>query len=61
VNEVARHRFILKRGPGSSCGNGTYEIIVDFVEQPIIEKILTHQGLNPHPPSRRRARDAGQD
>jgi hypothetical protein len=29
--------------------------------RPVIEKILTHLGLDPQPPPRGRAREAGQD
>ena len=32
-----------------------------ILEQPVIEKILTHLGLDPQPPPRGRAREAGQD
>jgi hypothetical protein len=31
------------------------------VSRPVIEKILTHLGLDPQPPPRGRARETGQD
>jgi len=36
-------------------------IIAAILERPVIEKILTHLGLDPQPPPRGRAREAGQD
>jgi len=43
------------------CGGGELKIIVAILERPVIEKILTHLGLDPQPPPRGRAREAGQD
>ena len=42
-------------------GAGELKIIAAILERPVIEKILTHLGLNPQPPPRGRAREAGQD
>jgi hypothetical protein len=42
-----------------NCGAGELKIIVAILERPVIEKILTHLGLNPQPPPRGRAREAG--
>ena len=36
-------------------------IIASILEQPVIEKILAHLGLNPQPPPEGRANEAGQD
>lgn len=43
------------------CGAGELKIIAAILERPVIEKILTHLGLDLQPPPRGRARDAGQD
>ena len=37
------------------------KIIAAILERPVIEKILTHLGLDPQPPPRGRAREAAQD
>ena len=42
-------------------GGGELKIIAAILERPVIEKILTHLGLDPQPPPRGRAREAGQD
>ncbi len=42
------------------CG-GDLKIIAVILERPVIEMILTHLGLDPQPPPRGRAREAGQD
>jgi len=43
-----------------NCG-GELKIIAAILEQPVIEEILTHLGLDPRPPPKGRAREAGQD
>jgi uncharacterized protein (DUF983 family) len=43
-----------------NCGGGELKIIAAILERPVIEKILTHLGLNPQPPPRGRAREIGQ-
>jgi hypothetical protein len=43
-----------------NCGNGELKIDATILERPVIEKILTHLGLDPQPPPRGRAREAGQ-
>ena len=43
------------------CGAGELKIIAAILERPAIEKILTHLGIDPQPPPRGRAREAGQD
>ncbi len=43
-----------------NCGAGELKIIVAIVERPVIEKILTHLGLDPQPPPRGRAREVVQ-
>jgi hypothetical protein len=35
-----------------NCGGGELKIIAAILERPVIEKILTHLGLDPQPPSR---------
>ena len=44
-----------------NCGAGELKIIAAILERPVIEKILTHLGLDPQPPPRGRAREARQD
>ena len=43
-----------------NCGGGELKIIAAILERPVIEKILTHPGLDPQAPPRGRARKAGQ-
>jgi hypothetical protein len=43
-----------------NCGAGELKIIAAILERPVIEKILTHLGLDPQPPPKGRARAAGQ-
>jgi hypothetical protein len=42
-----------------NCGAGELKIIAAILERPVIEKILTHRGLDPQPPPRGRACAAG--
>ena len=44
-----------------NCGGGELKIIAAILERPVIDKILTHLGLDPQPPPRGRAREAGHD
>ena len=44
-----------------NCGDEELKIIAAILERPVIEKILTHLGLDPQPPPRGRACEAGQD
>ncbi len=44
-----------------NCGAGELKIIAAILDRPVIEKMLTHLGLDPQPPPRGRAREAGQD
>ena len=41
---------------GPNCGGGELKIIAAILERLIIQKILTHQGLDPQPPPRVRKR-----
>jgi hypothetical protein len=43
-----------------NCGAGELKIIAAILDRPVIEKILTHLGLDPQPPPRGRAREIGQ-
>jgi len=47
----------MRRCP--SCGARELEIIAAILERAVIRKILTHLGLDPQPPPRARAREAG--
>ncbi len=42
-----------------NCGAGELKIIAAILERPVIEKILAHLGLDPHPPPKGRAREPG--
>ena len=44
-----------------NCGSAEFKIIAAILERQVIEKILTHLGLDPQPPPRGRAREAGHD
>ena len=44
-----------------NCGGGELKIIAAILERSVIEKILTHLGLDPQPTPRGRACEAGQD
>ena len=44
-----------------NCGGAELKIIAAILERPVIDKILTHLGLDPQPPPKGRAREAGQD
>ena len=44
-----------------NCGASEFKIISAILGRPVIEKILTHLGLDPQPPPRGRARQAAQD
>jgi hypothetical protein len=39
-----------------NCGGGELKIIAAILERPVVEKILTHLGLDPQPPPKGRAR-----
>jgi len=49
----------MKRCP--KRGAGDMQIIAVILERPVIEKILTHLGMDPQLPPRGRACEAGQD
>jgi hypothetical protein len=42
-----------------NCAAGELKIGAAILERPVIEKILTHLGLDSQPPRRGRAREAG--
>jgi hypothetical protein len=42
-----------------NCGGGELKIVAAIVERPVLEKILTHLGLDPQPPPKGRAREGG--
>jgi hypothetical protein len=42
-----------------NCGAGELKIIAAILERPVIEKILTHLGLQAQPPPKARARESG--
>ena len=44
-----------------NCGARDLKIIAAILDRPVIEQILTHLGLDPQPPPRGRAREAGHD
>lgn len=44
-----------------NCGDGELKIIAAILERRVIEKNLSHLGLDPQPPPRGWVREAGQD
>ena len=44
-----------------NCRAGELKIIAAILERPVIQKILTHLGLDPQPPPRGGARGTVQD
>jgi hypothetical protein len=44
-----------------NSGAGELKIIAAILERPVIDKILSHLGLDPRPAPRGQAREAGQD
>jgi hypothetical protein len=42
-----------------NCGSGELKIIAAILERLVIEKILSHLGLDPQPPPKGRAREPG--
>jgi hypothetical protein len=49
-------RFGIDMQHCPNCGGGELKIIAAILERPVIEKILTHLGLDPQPPPRSRVR-----
>ena len=47
----------MQRCPNGGAGN--LKIVAAILERPVIEKILTHLGLDPQPPPRAPAREPG--
>jgi hypothetical protein len=41
------------------CGAGELKIIATILERPVMQKILTHLGLDPQPPPKAGAREPG--
>ena len=60
-NRLLKRVFDIDLQHCPNCGAGELKIIAAIVERPVIEKILTHLGLDPQPPPRGRACEAGQD
>ena len=44
-----------------NCGAGELKVIAAILERPVIDKILTHLGLDPQPPPKGRANEPGHD
>lgn len=44
-----------------NCGGRELKIIAAILERTVVEKILTHLGLDPQPPPKGWAREAGHD
>jgi hypothetical protein len=44
-----------------NCGGGELKTNAVIPQRPVVEKTLTHLGLDPQPPPKGRAREAGQD
>ena len=59
--ELLKRVFDIDMQHCPSCGGGELKIISAILERPVIEKILTHLGLDPQPPPKGRAREAAHD
>jgi len=59
--QYERCSFALDLEHCPNCGGEELKIIAAILERPVIEKILDHLGLDPQPPPKSRAREAGQD
>ena len=57
---LLKRGFVIDMQHCPNCGGGELKIIAAILERPVIEKILTHLGLDPQPPPRGRARETGQ-
>jgi hypothetical protein len=53
--------FDIDMQHGPNCAGRELKIIAAILERPVVEKILIHLGLEPQPPPKGRAREAGQD
>ena len=58
--QLLKRVFDIDMQPCPNCGAGELRIIAAVLQRPVIEKILTHLGLDPQPPPRGRAREADQ-
>jgi hypothetical protein len=58
--ELLKRVFDLDLEHCPNCG-GELKIIAAILERPVIQKILSHLALDPQPPPKGRAREAGQD
>ena len=54
--QYERRSFDIDMQHCPNCGGGELKIIAAILERPVIEKILTHLGLDPQPPPGRGAR-----
>ena len=43
------------------CGGGGIKSVAAILERPVIEKVLAHLGLDPHPLRKGRVHEAGLD
>ena len=58
-DRLVRRFFDIDMRLCPNCGGGELKTIAAILERPVIEKILTHLGLDPEPPPRGRARQSG--
>lgn len=56
-----KHVFDIDMKHCPSCDTRELKVTAAILERPVIEKILTHLGLDPQPPPGGRLREAGQD
>ena len=59
VLQVVQRCSAWSRGICPNCGD--FKIIAAILERPLVEKNLTHLGMDPQPPPKGRAREAGHD
>ena len=58
ITRLLKRVFDIDMQHCPNCGNGELKIIEAIFERPVIEKILSHLGLDPQPPPKARAREA---
>ena len=61
LNAAGQVELKLKTQHYPNCGGGELKIIAAILERAVIEKILTHLGLDPQPPPKGRAHETGQE
>ncbi len=58
---LLKRAFDMNTQHRPNCGAGELKIIAAILERAVLQRILTHLGLDPQPPPRGRVLQAGQD